>query len=215
MAAGSIGAPVPAIGGAGARTGLTLCTGRLTSGGDGEHRGYPPAHAALADGRFCQALRRLPAEGRFPRALRPPAPVAGRRPDLRTSPLLGRAAASARSGATRRRRPPVGGMSIGMARHARSLSRARRLLRGAALQPVRASGSRTHSADEVVRHCPACGGQVRFAAAASPFFRCGHCETPLISAVGELDVEAAVQARLYRAVSSVIGGAAPREDGDG
>lgn len=106
-------------------------------------------------------------------------------------------------------------MSIGMARHARSLSRARRLLRGAALQPVRASGSRTHSADEVVRHCPACGGQVRFAAAASPFFRCGHCETPLISAVGELDVEAAVQARLYRAVSSVIGGAAPREDGDG
>ena len=58
-------------------------------------------------------------------------------------------------------------------------------------------------ATAVAGHCPGCGHLVRFSAWAFSAIRCGLCETPLIAAQGELDVESAVRWRLYRAVPPV------------
>lgn len=76
-----------------------------------------------------------------------------------------------------------------------------RLFRASKLPIRRAWRPPAHDQDEVLAgHCPGCGGQVRFSAAASPVYRCPHCETPLFAAVGGLDVETAVQSRLYRVI---------------
>lgn len=96
-------------------------------------------------------------------------------------------------------------MSGGTTQASSSVSRKWRLFRGSKLQPLRPGRPRERVAEEVVGHCPGCGTLVRFSAAVSPVSRCRHCETPLVVAVGGLDIETAVQARLYRATSSFAG----------
>ena len=50
----------------------------------------------------------------------------------------------------------------------------------------------------LARFCPGCGALVRWPADGSSEQRCDECETVLVESVGELDVELAVQQRLYR-----------------
>ena len=88
------------------------------------------------------------------------------------------------------------------AQQAASTPRRRRLFRGLALPSGWAVRSR-RPVEEAVGHCPGCGGLIRVSAAASPVYRCGHCETPLLATVDGLDVETAVQSRLYRAIASI------------
>jgi hypothetical protein len=104
-------------------------------------------------------------------------------------------AAAARVAAGRHRQ--AGAMS--RAAMAGATARRWRLLKGPSLRASARLRRSESDVKEVVGRCPGCGGLVRLPAGASPVCRCGHCETPLIACVDGLDVELAVQARLYSA----------------
>jgi ribosomal protein L37AE/L43A len=81
-----------------------------------------------------------------------------------------------------------------------SIRRRWRIFRG----PPRTATERERSEREAISgRCPGCGGLVRFSPAASPIYRCPHCETPLVADSGALDVEQAVHTRLYQMIASI------------
>jgi ribosomal protein S27E len=65
------------------------------------------------------------------------------------------------------------------------------------------TGTRRPGEPEAVHgRCPGCGALVRVSPDAATGHRCAQCETPLIAGVGGLDIEQAVQSRLYRTLTS-------------
>jgi uncharacterized protein (DUF983 family) len=98
-------------------------------------------------------------------------------------------------------RPARGGDATATARTPPAPRRWRRFA-ARALQAVR-RGRAKQPSHRLVGRCPGCGGLVWLPVGVAGRARCEHCQTPLIATADGLDVELAVQSRLYSAIAPV------------